>query len=464
MSDTICAIATGVSNAGISIIRISGDEAVSLCDKIYRGKQSLLNVASHVVSYGHIIDVFTSEKNVVDEVLVTVFRSPKSYTREDVVEISCHGGMLVTDKILNLVLQLGVRHAEPGEFTKRAFMNGRIDLSQAESVMDIISSDNEKMLENSLRQLDGHFSKIIRNLRDEIIHETAFIESALDDPEHYELNDYPDELSEKIDSWKSRIHKLIDSSKEGLIVKDGIRTVIVGKPNAGKSSLLNALAKEERAIVTDIPGTTRDIIREKVRFGNYVLSITDTAGIRDSDDIIEKIGVQKSIEAIDDADLIIYLLDASDDFNEEDKNIINKVDYDNTILVINKSDIIDDDVFNDCIEKFPDSLKSNSVLISVKNHEGFDILYQRIDDMFKSGEIDVDNDVDFMVTNSRHLELLRDCDVSLSLVNKSITDGMPEDFYMVDLLGAYKSLGLIIGEETEDDLVDRIFSEFCMGK
>lgn len=464
MKDTICAIATGVSNAGISIIRVSGDEAVSFCDRIYRGRQSLLNVPTHVVSYGHIIDDFSDEKNVIDEVLVTVFRAPKSYTKEDVVEISCHGGILVTEKILNLVLECGARLAEPGEFTKRAFLNGRIDLSQAESVMDIISSDNEKMLRNSIRQLSGALSNTIRNLRDEILHETAFIESALDDPEHYDLESYGSELSIRLSSWQSSINKLISSSKEGVVARDGIKTVIVGKPNAGKSSLLNALAKEDRAIVTDIPGTTRDIIREKVKFGNFILSITDTAGIRESDDIIEKIGVQKSIDAIEDADLILYLVDPSDEFNEDDTNIVSRLDFSKTVLVINKSDKLVDYDTNDCLKFFPDSLKERFVVISAKFNLGFDNLYNNINDMLKAQGINVDSDVDIMVTNSRHLELLRDSSVSLSLVDKSISDGMPEDFYMVDLIAAYSSLGLIIGEETEDDLIDKIFKEFCMGK
>lgn len=536
--ETIAAIATGMGNAGIGIVRVSGDEAISVVDRIFRGAVSLKDVESHRVVYGHIVDIFggagsdsgvnfdgetdladgtgsdggmdfaddtvqagneefenadvtNGSAGVVDEVLVTVFRAPKSYTRENVVEISSHGGSFVMRRILSLVYRAGARAAEAGEFTKRAFLNGRIDLSQAESVMDIIASDNERMLRNSLRQLDGALSARIRSLREEILHEVAFIEAALDDPEHYDFGGetlpYADILSWKINGWRKEIHTLTATAEEGRILRDGIRTVIVGRPNVGKSSILNVLAREERAIVTDVPGTTRDTIEEKVRLKDMVLAVTDTAGIRETDDPVESIGVEKSIRKLDEADLILYVADASEPLTGEDRMIIEKVIPEKTVVLLNKVDLIKNSRETDgklsarkCREKgisetvtgqndvgkliinFPKALKNHIIPISAKNRQGFDQLAEEIRQMFFAG--DVDNDVDILVTNARHARLLERSDVSLSLVEKSIIDAMPEDFLTADLLDAYASLGEIVGEAVEDDLVEKVFSEFCMGK
>ena len=539
--DTIAAIATGIGNAGIGIVRISGIDAVAIADKIFRGSCSLTDVKSHHVQYGHIVDVFKDlntkdmhgkteyaaynknkpgisdnikENEVIDEVLVTVFRAPRSYTREDVVEISSHGGSFVMRKILSLVYRAGARAAEAGEFTKRAFLNGRIDLSQAESVMDIIASDNERMLHNSLRQLDGALSSKIKALREEILHEIAYIEAALDDPEHYDLdavkakyekkggkieeNDididiavvddgsvydeilpYAGLLLKKIGFWKKKIQILSATADEGRILREGIRTVIVGRPNVGKSSILNVLAKEDRAIVTDVPGTTRDTIEEKVRLGDMVLAVTDTAGIRRTDDPVESIGVEKSIQKLDEADLILYVVDASEALTDEDKTIIGKLIPEKTIVLLNKVDLVKDghvvreNPFSKILFEsgelnyskdldIPKNLENHIIPVSAKKGLGFEQLTEEIRQMFFTG--DVDNNVDIFITNARHVRLLESANVSLSLVEKSINDAMPEDFLTADLMDAYAFLGEIIGEAVEDDLVEKVFSEFCMGK
>ena len=464
--ETIAAIATGMGNAGIGIVRISGDDAISVADGIFRGAIALKDVESHRVVYGHIVDMETQA--ILDEVLVTVFRAPRSYTREDVVEISSHGGSFVMQQILSLVYRTGARAAEAGEFTKRAFLNGRIDLSQAESVMDIIASDNERMLRNSLRQLDGALSVRIKSLRENILHEVAYIEAALDDPEHYDLTEvqagksYAEMLLEKISDWRQEIRTLSATAKEGKILRDGIITVIVGRPNVGKSSILNVLAKEDRAIVTNVPGTTRDTIEEKIRLGDMVLAVTDTAGIRQTDDIVESIGVEKSIRKMKEADLILYVVDVSGSLTGEDEEIIKKLIPEKTIVLLNKVDLIQDSDWEQEKIGLPEKLKSHIISISAKNRQGFEKLTEEMRQMFFSG--DVDKNVDIFVTNARHVRLLGCSDVSLSLVEKSINDAMPEDFWTADLLDAYASLGEIIGEAVEDDLVEKVFSEFCMGK
>ena len=375
------------------------------------------------------------------------------------VEISCHGGSFVISRILSLILEdKRVRLADPGEFTKRAFLNGRIDLSQAESVMNIISSDNENMLRQSMRQLQGDLSNKIHVLREDMLHEMAYVEAALDDPEHYDLTGYSDNLLIKINDWNKQIKALINSAREGRIMRDGIKAVIVGRPNVGKSSLLNALAKTDRAIVTDIPGTTRDIIEEKVYLSDIVLALTDTAGIRQTQDVIEQIGVNKSIDNMEEADIILWLMDASDPFSREDLAIEEHIVPEKTIVVLNKSDLIN-------INKDVDKLYSDRypiVNISAKFGTGFNDLAEIIKMLIF--EQNVDKSVDIFILNERHARLLADCSVSLSLVDKSITDGMPEDLFLTDLMDAYQSHGFILGEELEDDLVDKIFSEFCMGK
>lgn len=453
-NDTIAAISTALSNSGISIIRVSGDDAISTIDKLYKGKRKLSEVDSHTINYGHIV----YDDEIIDEVFVSVFKAPSTFTREDVVEINCHGGVLVTRKILEIILRSGIRHADPGEFTKRAFLNGRIDLSQAESVMDIIQSNNEFALNASVNQLNGNLSKEIVLLREKIIYEIAFIESALDDPEHISLDGYNEKLTNVVKEVRSSVDKLIRSSNNGILLKDGINTVIVGKPNAGKSSLLNTLARKEKAIVTDIPGTTRDIIEEQININGIILNIIDTAGIRDTDNIVEKIGVDKSLSAINEADFIIYVVDSSIALDENDFNIIDKIKDRKCVCLLNKSDL--ENVVSE--EELYSHIDSKVISISAKEGKGIDDLEDEIKRLFFNGEIADNNEV--VITNIRHKDLLCKCDESLKLVENSLSNNMPEDFYSIDLMDAYKSLGLIIGQEIEDDLVEEIFSKFCMGK
>ncbi len=455
--DTIAAISTGVTNAGIGIVRISGDSSIAIADKIFRSKVSLKDARSHMVYYGHIYD----NEDIVDEVLVTVFRAPRSYTREDVVEISSHGGSFVLNSILKLVYKNGARPAEPGEFTKRAFLSGRIDLSQAEAVMEIISSDSRRSLDNSQKQLNGILSDTIASIREEILSETAFIEAALDDPEHYDLDDaYNERISSKLQGWLKKLNDLIGTAENGRIIRDGIKTVIAGRPNVGKSSLLNLLAKEERAIVTDVAGTTRDIITEKIRLSDMVLAISDTAGIRESEDKVEAIGVERSLDEIRNAQLVLFVMDITSPLTDEDKSILSDVDISKTIFILNKSDkVADSEAAEDSL---PTEYKNNAIIFSAKTGFGVDKLVEKIHDMYYS--FDVDNDVDIFITNDRHVHLLKASYQSLSNVDKSIKQGITADFFTIDLMDAYTSLGLILGIEVEDDLVDKIFSEFCMGK
>ena len=453
-NDTIAAISTALSNSGISIIRVSGDNAISLIDKIYKGKQKLADVDSHTINYGHII----YNQEIIDEVFVSVFKAPSTFTREDVVEINCHGGILITKKILEIVLELGIRLAEPGEFTKRAFLNGRIDLSQAESVMDIIQSNSEYALKASVNQLNGSVSKEIVLMREKIIYEIAYIESALDDPEHISLDGYTDRLSEVVSEVKNKVDELIASSNNGILLKEGINTVIVGKPNAGKSSLLNILANKEKAIVTDIPGTTRDIIEERIVINDIILNIIDTAGIRDTDNVVERIGVDKTFQKIDNADFIIYVVDSSIPLDDNDSRIIDKIQDKKCVCLFNKSDL--ETVVNE--EDISNKIDGKIISFSAKDSIGLDELEEEIKNLFFDGKIS--NNDETIITNVRHKDLLCKCRESLSLVEQSINNDMPEDFYSIDLMDAYKSLGTIIGESVEDDLVEEIFSKFCMGK
>lgn len=453
-NDTIAAISTALSNSGISIIRVSGDNAISLIDNIYKGKKKLADVDSHTINYGHII----YNEEIIDEVFVSVFKAPSTFTREDVVEINCHGGILITRKILEIVLELGIRLAEPGEFTKRAFLNGRIDLSQAESVMDIIQSNSEYALKASINQLNGSVSKEIVLMREKIIYEIAYIESALDDPEHISLDGYTDRLSEVVSEVKNKVDELIASSNNGILLKEGINTVIVGKPNAGKSSLLNILANKEKAIVTDIPGTTRDIIEERIVINDIILNIIDTAGIRDTDNVVERIGVDKTFQEIDNADFIIYVVDSSIPLDDNDSRIIDKIQNKKCVCLFNKSDL--ETVVKE--EDISNKIDGKIISFSAKDSVGLDELEEEIKNLFFDGKISSNDET--IITNVRHKDLLCKCRESLSLVEQSINNDMPEDFYSIDLMDAYKFLGTIIGESVEDDLVEEIFSKFCMGK
>lgn len=471
-NDTIAAIATALSDSGIGIIRISGDDAIYIVDSIFRspsGKRILTKVQSHTVHYGYIVD---KEENVIDEVMVVVMKAPKSYTTEDTVEINCHGGVLVVQKVLQTVLENGARIAEPGEFTKRAFLNGRIDLSRAEAVIDVIHSQNEYALSSSVSQLKGRLSNKIHKLREDILYQIAFIESALDDPEHISLDGYPEQLATKVTYFQQEIAKLLATADNGRLIKEGIFTVIVGKPNAGKSSLLNMLLGEDRAIVTEIAGTTRDALHETINLHGISLNMIDTAGIHETQDVVEKIGVERAKKYAAEADLILYVVDASEDLDEDDQEIISLLNGKKAIILLNKSDL-ENKITEDVLKEKLSELKNHDNIEDIKilrtstidpfsENSGMEELEETIRNMFFEGELKHNNEL--VVTNLRHKEALQDALHSLQLVERSIEDGMPEDFYSIDLTSAYASLGKIIGEEVDEDVVNEIFSKFCMGK
>ncbi len=456
-TDTITAIATALSDSGIGIVRISGTRAIEVADKIIKlkeKKKTIYDCPTHTVHYGFVVDGM----EIVDEVIVIIMKAPRSYTREDTVEINCHGGILVTNKILDLVIKNGARPADPGEFTKRAFLNGRIDLAQAESVIDIIHAKNDFALKSSVSQLNGAVSDAISDLRGKILHEIAFIESAIDDPEHYQLEDYGIVLSGKLDLILDRVNELLKNAENSSILKEGINTVIVGKPNSGKSSLLNTLVGKERAIVTEIAGTTRDAIEEQIRLNGISLNVIDTAGIRATEDKVEKIGVDKAKEYLEKSDLIIYVIDASVSLTSDDKEIIKMIKDRNVIVLLNKSDltvIIQEEDLKKYLDK-------KIISVSAKYRNGIEDLEHAIEEMFFHGKIKMNDEV--YITNARHKSSLLCARNSLGLVKQSIEEGMPEDFYSIDLMNAYEELGKIIGESVEDDLVNEIFSKFCMGK
>ena len=474
-NNTIAAIATGLTDSGIGIIRISGEEAVNIGNCMFRnpkGEASLLNTESHLMQYGYIINYPSADEiinwrdYIVDEVMAVILRAPRSFTGEDTVEIHCHGGVLVMQKILGIALKCGARLAEPGEFTKRSFLNGKIDLSRAEAVIDVIHSQNEYALASSVKQLKGNLSKAVRMLRDEILFETAFIESALDDPEHISLEGYSEKLYIKVENLINRIEKLINTSKNGKFIKEGISTVIVGKPNVGKSSLLNLLLGEERAIVTEIAGTTRDVLQEHIMLHGISLNVVDTAGIRQTEDIVEKIGVDRAKQYAMDADLIIYVADGSVPLDENDREILSLFKEKNVVVLLNKSDLYNVVTLN-CMQEFlknvlPDHEDIVIIKTSMMNEDGLEQFENVIHEMFFDGDILSHQEV--VITNMRHKEALQNAYDSLVLVKESIQNGMEEDFFSIDLMDAYTELGKIIGEEVEDDLIEEIFSKFCMGK
>ncbi len=455
--DTIAAVGTAMSHSGIGIVRISGEDAVTVADRIFRFKKkklSLSQVETHTIHYGYIME----EGKMIDEVLVSVMKGPHSYTAEDVVEINCHGGVLVMKRILELVLKNGARPAEAGEFTKRAFLNGRIDLSQAEAVIDLINSKNDFAMKSAAGQLSGRLSEKIRQLREQILHEIAAIEAALDDPEHITLEGYKEALAGKLDSMLLDMNLLISNAENGRMLSEGIKTVILGKPNAGKSSLLNLLLGEDRAIVTEIAGTTRDTLEEQILLDGIGLKLIDTAGIRETEDVVEKIGVTKAVGQAEDADLILYVVDSSVNLDDSDRQIIEMIKERRGIVLMNKSDlegVLDSRLLCKLTDK-------RVISFSAKEGFGLSELKDAIKDMFMNQELSFNDE--WCLTNLRHKQAMGEALESLKLVKQSVEDGMPEDFFSIDLMNAYEKLGLIVGEAVEDDLVEEIFSHFCMGK
>ena len=466
-SDTIAAIATAISESGIGIVRISGPEAIEIAAKVYRNKKGVSTLASwktNTIHYGYIVD---EKENKIDEVMVSLMKAPGSYTTEDTVEINTHGGPFIMKRVLDLVLAAGARMAEPGEFTKRAFLGGRIDLSEAEAVMDLISSSNEFARKNALSQLNGAVSDKVKDLRSRILYELAFIESALDDPDSYDLQGYPEHLAEVCDDLISQMTVIIHNEEDGRIMKEGIRTVIAGKPNAGKSSLLNYMAGDEIAIVTDVAGTTRDTISESVRMNGVVLHITDTAGIHDTEDKVEKIGIRKAVDAVEKADLILFLMDSSSSVSEEDRRIAEMIsermaEGSHCIVLLNKNDLEAGTDISDAVDLFEGKTVPPVISCSLSTGDGLQELAELLEDMFRTGKIMHNNEI--YLTNARQMAAMEEALTAMRLVRQSIEDEMSEDFFSIDLMTAYSALGRIIGEAVEDDLVEEIFSKFCLGK
>lgn len=457
MEKTIAAISTAMSASGIGIVRISGDEAMDVISRIYRsknGKKNIREVQSHTIHYGFIYD----GEDVVDEVLVMIMRGPHTYTGEDTVEIDCHGGVYAMKKVLETVLKNGAVIAEPGEFTKRAFLNGRLDLSQAEAVMDVIQARNSMALKSSVEQLKGSVQRAVKEIRSRLLYQIAYIESALDDPEHYDLEGYPQELAKIVDKEAGEITDLLKTADDGRMIQEGIKTVILGKPNAGKSSLLNFLVGEDRAIVTEIEGTTRDILEEYISLNGITLRVIDTAGIRETEDIVEKIGVGKAKQMAEDADLILYVVDSSRPLDDNDEDIIELLSGRKSIVIYNKTDL--EPVVN--MAKLQERTGNPVIPVSIVEEKGIRRLEEEIKNMFFKGELSFNDEV--YITNARHKAALEEAKESLELVKNSIDMGMAEDFFSIDLMNAYESLGRIVGESVGEDLVNEIFSKFCTGK
>ena len=471
--DTIAAIATAMSEAGIGIIRISGPEAARIGSDLYRSPKALREGRREeigawtpgTIRFGYILD---ENGEVIDEVMLSWMKAPHSYTTRDTVEINTHGGLFVMQRVLELVLSRGARLAQPGEFTKQAFLGGRIDLARAEAVMDLISAQSEFARKTSMSQLRGALSEKVRDLRAEILYELAYIESALDDPENYSLDGYPERLDAILERQTAALGDLLRGARDGRILQEGIRTVILGRPNAGKSSLLNRLAGEERAIVTEIPGTTRDILRERIRLGDLVLLLTDTAGIRSTGDVIEEIGVQRARKAAEEADLLLWILDAAQPLTEEDHEIAGMIrdkmqEGIRCIALMNKQDL-EVRLTKEQILAMPELSECAPVVLScsARTGEGIDALQEAIRDQLHADRIFMNSEV--LLTGIRHREAAQEALTALQLVRGSIAAGVSEDFYTIDLMNAYKALGRILGEDVEDDLVEEIFSKFCMGK
>ncbi|WP_311406680.1 tRNA uridine-5-carboxymethylaminomethyl(34) synthesis GTPase MnmE [Liquorilactobacillus uvarum] len=455
--DTIAAISTPPGEGAISIVRLSGEEAILVAEKVFKGK-NLSEVASHTINYGHIINPKTKQE--VDEVMVSVMRAPKTFTREDIIEINCHGGIVATNRILQLLLSNGARLAEPGEFTKRAFLHGRIDLSQAEAVMDLIRAKTDRSMKVALNQLDGNLSQLIKNLRQDILDVLAQVEVNIDYPEYDAVEEMTTRLlKEKAIDVKRRIQQLLQTAKQGKVLREGLATAIVGRPNVGKSSLLNHLLHEDKAIVTDVAGTTRDVIEEYVNVHGVPLKLIDTAGIHDTADKVEKIGVERSRKAIEQADLVMLVLDSSQKLTEQDRKLINLTDDKKRIVLLNKVDLQQQIEIEKLTKRVgADELQTTSVL----KNEGLDQLEEKIAKLFFGG---IENSqTTIMVTNARHIALLNQAEDALDNVLQGIEANMPVDLVQIDMTTCWELLGEITGDSYQDELLNQLFSQFCLGK
>lgn len=451
MNDTIVAISTALGIGAISIIRVSGDDAIKKVNSIFIGK-NLEKVASHTINYGHI----SENEKIIDEVLISVMHAPKTFTRENIVEINCHGGIATTNKILEMLLNIGCRLAEPGEFAKRAFLNGRIDLIEAEGIMDLINSKTEQSRELAINQVGGKVSNLIKTLRQKILEVIANIEVNIDYPEYEDIEELTiKDLEKKMKNIKKQITKILEESENGKIIKEGIKTVIIGKPNVGKSSILNKLIDEDKAIVTDIPGTTRDIVEGTLNIGGLLLNIIDTAGIRKTEDVVESIGVKKSLELTDKSDLVLYVLNNNEEITKEDLEIISKLKYKNYIIIINKIDLdkkIEEKYLTD----------SNIVYMSTKDNLGFEELKNCIKEMYNLEKI-ITQDLTYL-TNARSISILKNIVKIIEDIEKGIVNSEYIDMLEIDLKNMWQQLGEIIGETYEDELIEQLFKQFCLGK
>ncbi|WP_368243690.1 MULTISPECIES: tRNA uridine-5-carboxymethylaminomethyl(34) synthesis GTPase MnmE [Enterococcus] len=457
--DTIAAISTPPGEGAISIVRLSGEQAISIADAVFQsGKKKLIDVSSHTIHYGHIFD--PEKYQMMDEVMVSIMRKPKTFTREDIVEINCHGGIVVVNQILQLVLRQGARLAEPGEFTKRAFLNGRVDLSQAEAVLDLIRAKTDKAMNLAINQLDGNLSRLIRQLRQEILETLAQVEVNIDYPEYDDVEELTTRLLlEKANQVQKQIQALLQTAQQGKILREGLSTAIIGRPNVGKSSLLNHLLREEKAIVTDIAGTTRDVIEEYVNVRGVPLKLVDTAGIRETEDIVEKIGVERSRKALSEADLILLVLNQSESLTTEDKQLLDITSGNKRIILLNKTDLpsrINQEDLVPYLENEP------ALPISVLTSEGLDQLEQAIADLFFGGNTG-DKDASYL-SNTRHIALLEKAEHSLAEVIQGIESGMPVDLVQIDMTRCWDYLGEIVGDSVQDELITQLFSQFCLGK
>ena len=457
--DTIAAISTPPGEGAISIVRLSGEQAISIADAVFQsGKKKLIDVSSHTIHYGHIFD--PEKYQMMDEVMVSIMRKPKTFTREDVVEINCHGGIVVVNQILQLVLRQGARLAEPGEFTKRAFLNGRVDLSQAEAVMDLIRAKTDKAMNLAINQLDGNLSRLIRQLRQEILETLAQVEVNIDYPEYDDVEELTTRLLlEKANQVQKQIQALLQTAQQGKILREGLSTAIIGRPNVGKSSLLNHLLREEKAIVTDIAGTTRDVIEEYVNVRGVPLKLVDTAGIRETEDIVEKIGVERSRKALSEADLILLVLNQSESLTPEDKQLLDITSGNKRIILLNKTDLPSRINQEDLV---PYLENESAFPISVLTSEGLDQLEQAIADLFFGGNTG-DKDASYL-SNTRHIALLEKAEHSLAEVIQGIESGMPVDLVQIDMTRCWDYLGEIVGDSVQDELITQLFSQFCLGK